>query len=449
MDRLPFLWMLLTSLALAGPLSASEQTLRVHGSNTIGERLGPALAEAWLRDAGYTRIERFAPAHDEITVRGTGPDGRIDVEMKAHGTSTGFADLLAGRADLAMASRPVAASERERGRVLGALDSAEQEAVLALDGIAIIVHPDNPLRALSLAQLRAIFSGSERDWRSLRGASGPIVVHARDANSGTWDTFRSLVLGEVGLRADARRHESTLELSRAVAADRDAIGFVGLAGIGAARAVPVADAGEAILPTPFAVAVEDYALSRRLYLYRAESASPLARDFVEYSLSDAGQAAVEGSGFISQRVGAWNAALRSDAPDEYRALVQSSERLSLNFRFGSGSHLLDSKAQRDLDRLASFMQDGERRDRALILLGFADASETVPYLALTLSVDRVDFITRELERRGVVVQRSRGLGGAAPVASNEAPEGRRRNRRVEVWLGPPQRVSGRAAQGAP
>jgi phosphate transport system substrate-binding protein len=268
--------------------------------------------------------------------------------------------------------------------------------------------------------LRAIFSGRVREWSALGVSGGGIVLHTRDANSGTWDTFRSLVLGEVGLAPGARRHESTLELARAVSVDRSAIGFVGLAGVGAARAVPIADAGEPMPASPFAVAVEDYALSRRLYLYRAAEAS--------------------------ERVEAWNAELRRDAPEEYRRLVADAERLSLNFRFGSGTHLLDSKAQRDLDRLAEFMRHETRRDRPLTLLGFADPGETVPYLALTLSTDRVDLVTRELERRGVVVHRSRGLGGAAPLAGDEGADGRRRNRRVEVWLAAPPRAT---AQGAP
>ena len=433
-DALPRLFFIALCLACITPASADEP-LRLHGSNTIGERLAPALAEAWLKSKGYERIERFAPAHDEIIVRGSGEAGSQDVEIRAHGSGTGMADLLGGRSDLAMSSRPVNAEELARGAVLGALDSPSQEAVLALDGVAVIVHPRNPLSRLTLEQLRAVFSGSLRDWSQLGHNGGPIRVLARDANSGTFETFRALVLGSTPLRADVQRYESTLELSRAVVADPAAIGFVGLAGIGEARALAVADAGEALLPTPFSVAVEDYALSRRLYLYRAEKAPALARAFVEFALSAEGQRIVDATGFVAQQVRGYRGPLRGDAPSEYRELVQGAERLSLNFRFGTGSHLLDSKASFDLDRLAGFMQRPENRDRPLMLLGFADASETVPYLALTLSNDRVDFITEQLELREIRVARARGMGGTAPVASNETPTGRHRNRRVEVWVG--------------
>lgn len=421
---------------LASVAVAQDQTLRVHGSNTLGERLAPALAEAWLAARGHARIERFAPAHDELLVRGSGPRGRLEVEIRAHGSSTGFADLLAGAADLAMSSRPVNGEEAARGRVLGALDSARQEAVLALDGVAVVVHPDNPLRQATLAQLRAIFSGTVRDWAQVGRDPGPIRLHARDARSGTYETFRSLVLGESGLHPAVRRYESTRELAQAVRADPDAIGFVGLAGIGEARALAVADAGEALLPTPFAVALEDYALSRRLYLYHAERAPPLAREFVAFALSPAGQKVVDASGFVAQQARALPSTLRRDTPHAYRALVRDAERLSLNFRFGTGSSLLDSKAQVDLERLAAFMRQPGQQGRELRLLGFADASEIAPYYALTLSNDRADLVAQQLGARGVAVRRVRGMGGAAPLAGNHSASGRQRNRRVEVWLGP-------------
>jgi phosphate transport system substrate-binding protein len=261
------------------------------------------------------------------------------------------------------------------------------------------------------------------------------VLHARDANSGTWETFRTLVLGSAELRSGARRHESTAELAQAVASDRGAIGFVGLAGIGETRALAISDGGAAMPPTRLGVAVEDYPLARRLYLYRPEPASALAQDFLDFALSPAGQVVVERSGFVPQQVRGYNAPPRQDVGDEYRALVDGADRLSLNFRFDTGSSLLDSKALRDLDRLGAFMRQPDHRGRSLILLGFADANEISPYQALALSNDRADFIASCLEERGIAVRRVRGLGGSAPVASNDSHAGRHRNRRVEVWLG--------------
>ncbi|MBB5209412.1 substrate-binding domain-containing protein [Chiayiivirga flava] len=425
--------LLASLLAFAAPASAVER-LRVHGSNTIGETLAPALAQAWLGTRGCGAVTRQDRAPGEFVLSGAACG--IEIEFATHGSSTGLKDLMAGATDIAMASRPVSPEEVERAGALGRLDMAPQEAVLALDGVAVIVHPDNPLRRVRVDQVRALFDGSARDWSAL-GGSGPVRVHARDEASGTWETFRTLVLGEHTLRADATRYESTAALARAVAADRNAIGFVGFAGIGPARALAIADAGVAMAPQPLRIAVEDYALSRRLYLYRPAQAGALARAFVDFSLSAAGQRIVEQVGFVSQDIRAFGDAVREDAPDDYRALVRGAERLSLNFRFNRNGQLLDSKTERDVARLAEFMQREANRDRRLLLLGFADPDETSAYLERALSNDRVDYIAGLLERLGQPVHVLRGMGGSAPLASDTGAQGRLRNRRVEVWVGPP------------
>jgi phosphate transport system substrate-binding protein len=426
---------LLLCLALLLPAALCAQTLRIHGSNTIGARLAPELVEAWLRARGYERIERAVPATNELTLRAERGGDRLVVELHAHGTSTGFADLVADKADIAMASRPASAADVTQAAALGALDSPAQEAVIALDGVAVIVHPSNPLRSLSLAQVRDVFTGRVRDWSTLGAGGGRIALHARDEQSGTWETFRTLVLADQALRADSARYESTQALAAAVANDPLAIGFVGVSGTGGARALAIAEAAHALAPEPFTVAVEDYPLSRRLFFYTPAAATPEARDFVDFALGAEGQRVVEATGFVAQDVRPYRVATRDDAPAEYLAMVRGARRLSVNFRFGVGSRLLDGKVMRDVDRLAAFMREPEHRDLPLLLLGFADESETSPYLAVSLSNDRVDLVARLLEDRGVPAHRSRGMGGTAPIADNATPQGRQRNRRVEVWVG--------------
>lgn len=429
-------FLLLAALLAASTTAAATERLRIHGSNTIGEKLAPALAEAWLATQGCGAVTRKELVPGEFVLAGAVCG--IEVEFATHGSSTGIKDLMAGSADVAMASRPVAPAEVERAASLGKLDMAPQEAVLALDGVAVIVHPSNPLRSLRVDQVRALFDGDVRDWSAFGGAgSGAVRVHARDEASGTWETFRGLVLGERTLRADATRYESTAALARAVAADPNAIGFVGFAGIGPARALAIADAGVAMAPQALRIAVEDYALSRRLFFYRPAQPTPLARAFVDFSLSAAGQRVVEDIGFVSQDIRAFADAVRTDVPDDYRRLVDGAERLSLNFRFNRNGQLLDSKTQHDVARLRDFMQRPENRDRRLLLLGFADPDETSAYLELSLSNDRVDYIAGLLEHLGQPVHVLRGMGGSAPLASDTGALGRLRNRRVEVWVGPP------------
>lgn len=409
-------------LAVAGP--ALAQPLRIHGSNTVGERLMPALVEAWLGEQGHSGVRREPQALDELVIR-TG-DG-VSVQLHSHGSSTGFADLEGRRADLAMSSRPITEAERQR---LGDV----REIVIALDGLAVIVHPSNGLAQIELRELRRVFAGEISDWSQLGGRAGRIALHARDDRSGTYDTFRSLVLGSAPLSRQAQRYESTEALAAAVARDPNAIGFVGLAGVAGVRALTVADGAGARAPSAREVAVEDYALARRLFLYAPARMDARMQSLLSYALSDAGQRIVESTGFVSQRVQAFEPELPADAPGEYRELVQGARRLSLNLRFDEGSIGPDSKALADLERLAEFMRQPAQQGRFLLLVGFADAGEVTPLQAEALSNDRADQVADRMEGLGLRPRSVRGMGGRLLLSADDSPRGRARNRRVEVWV---------------
>lgn len=429
------------------PLEAAELSLRLHGSNTIGEKLAPALVEGWAAERGWSGGEwREMAAEERTRVFARGSDS-LRIEIKSHGTGTGLAGLLGGEADLWMASRPAKAEElAEATPKLGRLDAPEQEHVLALDGLAVIVYPANPLQGLTVAQVRDVFAGRIRDWGELGGSPGPIRLYARDDKSGTFDSFKSLVMGDARLHDGAQRFESTSGLSRAVADDRNAIGFVGVAGVGDARALALADAGtRALPPARFNVATEDYVLSRRLFLYRSARSTALARDFIEYAHSTGGQERVEKTGFVAQRIAPVALPLRRDAGEEYAALTASAQRLTVNFRFATGASYLDGKALRDLDRLARYLNGGVAPNSELVLIGFSDANEVNTYQAIAMSIDRADYVANQLLRRGVVPRQVRGVGQVAPVASNDSDQGRARNRRVEIWLRPRMQAAASAA----
>lgn len=420
-------------LLLAGTAGAATR-LCLSGSNTVGQKLAPALVRAWAAQQGWTLRSTLQPALDETRLTLATPQGPLVVDVLAHGTSTGFAALRDGTCDLWMASRAVRDDEVREADRLGKLFEQGLEHVIALDGLAVIVHPSNPLASLTVAQVRDVFAGRIRDWSRLGGPPGAIALHARDDRSGTYDTFRSLVMGEAAL-GDALRYESTEQLAAAVAADPRAIGFVGLAGVGRARPLALSERGTVpMAPTPLSVATEDYVLSRRLYLYSAARPRAEARALLDFAVGPSGQAVVADVGFVPQDI----RALAQPAPDnpDYRALVAGARRLSLNFRFGEGAAVLDNKAVEDIGRLARFMAQPGQAGHELLLVGFADRSESTPYLALSLSNDRVDLVAAELRAQGLRVARQRGLGQIAPVASNDTPQGRLRNRRVEVWVRP-------------
>lgn len=420
--------------AVPVPDAGPKPWLCLTGSNTIGEKLAPRLVEAFARARGLALIERRDTATDEATLRFGGQGKELEAVLRFHGTGTGFAELRDRRCDLWMASRPAKAEELEAPGFRN-LRSAEQEAVVALDGLAIIVHPDNPVSELTRDEVRDVFAGKLTDWSQLGGRAGPIRLHARDDASGTFDTFKTLVLGEVPLASNAMRHESTTELSRLVSVDSFAVGFVGLAGAGKNRALRIRDGNApAMAPSAFNVATEDYALARRLYFYTRAERSPEVSEFIAFAQGETAQQSVAEIGFVPMSLTTRSISPRADAPTEYMALVDSAQRLSLSFRFGSGQAFLDSRAARDLDRLADFLRDPTRADMEVILIGFAEPAEFMPIVSIGHSMDRADIVAQQLVERGVVVRYVRGFGPALPITAGSGEPARAKNRRVEVWL---------------
>jgi len=428
--------LLLTLIPLA--TLAEPSHLRVQGSNTIGAALLPALVQGQLRAQQATAIEQQPGKlanETVITARDAlGQPMRIDIA--AHGSSTGFVALGRGEADLAAASRPVNDREARQLRALGDLRAAAAEQVIGLDGVAVIVHPDNPLPQLTTRQLAQIFSGQIQRWEQLGIAGGAIHLYARDDRSGTYETFKALVLEpqHEELSAVARRFESSDDLAAGVSTDRQAIGFSSLAAVHGAKVLAVAEGdAPAMLPQRALVASEDYPLSRRLYFYLPANPRPQAKALAEFAQSPAGQAIVAQHGFVSQQIKAQPVPPQAGMPPRYRTLAQQAQRLSVNFRFQEGSASLDNKALRDVQRVAEYLRQAGKLQSKTVLVGFGDPKET-PGRAALLSRLRAQAVRRELARDGVAVLEVTGMGDELPVAGNELEQGRLRNRRVEVWV---------------
>jgi phosphate transport system substrate-binding protein len=422
------------------PLPADERSvLRIQGSNTIGAKLAPALAKGLLEQQGLSAIEvRPGPVQNEQSISGRTDDGRlVTIDVAAHGSSTGFVALHGGSADLAASSRPIKDSEVNALAALGNLKSRDAEQIIAIDGLAIILHPSNPIAALRIDQLARVFAGEIDDWAQLGGGRGPIHLYARDDNSGTYDTFKELVLASHGkaLAASARRFESSEQLSDLVSQDPLGIGFIGLPYVRQAKALAIA-AGDshAMPPSETLIATEDYPLSRRLFLYNQPNQQNLwAKALVRFAHSPRGQAIVAQNGFIAQTVQAVRVTPSRAMPSAYQALARDAKRLSVNFRFAEGSATLDNKAQRDLERLLDYLKSQGKLQHQVVLVGFGDAKAD-PARAELLSKLRAMAVRRDLAKQGVIFRDIIGLGDELPVAANDADEGRIRNRRVEVWV---------------
>ncbi|MCY1414488.1 Phosphate-binding protein PstS precursor [compost metagenome] len=428
--------LLLTNHACA---ETPAPVLRIQGSNTIGAVLGPTLVKGMLQQQGLEAIQVKASTNaNEQQVSGLTAQGEvIRIDVAAHGSSTGFSALASGQADLAASSRPIKDCELVALDAHGDLQSPEAEQVIAIDGVVIIVHPDNPLQQLDTAQLAAIFSGQIKTWEQLGAGRGPIHLYARDERSGTFDTFRTLILDPQGQRlsAHAERLEASEELSRRVSQNRLAIGFIGLPYVHKSKALAIRDGdSQAMLPTQALIASEDYPLSRRLYFYLPpDNRNPWAETLMRFTQSDQGQDLVAASGFVAQRIQPMHVPAVDGMPASYRQLSENAMRLSLNLRFSEGSAALDNKARADLDRLFTYLKQADKFERKVTLVGFGDAKDD-PARALLLSKLRAMAVRRELVRQGVILRDLLGMGAQLPVANNDQDQGRVRNRRVEVWV---------------
>ncbi len=425
--------------AAALPVPDQGPALRIQGSNTIGAALGPALVKGMLEHQGLQAVhsEPGDGANEQRVIGKTRQGKTVTVEVAAHGSSTGFSALKKSNADLAAASRPIKDSELVDLEPLGDLKSPEAEHVIAIDGLAIILNPQNPLNTLNTEQLAQIFNGEVSHWEDVGGVDGAIHLYARDDQSGTYDTFKELVLNRRGkpLAVAAKRFESSEALSDAVSHDPQGIGFIGLPYVRQAKALAIVDGdSQPMLPVTSLIATEDYPLSRRLYFYLPPSnRNPWAKALVDFTQSGKGQAIVAANGFIAQQVQAIAVEPRASMPEDYQSIVRDAQRLSVNFRFEEGSASLDNKARQDLQRVVAYIKSHGKLDKQVTLVGFGDAKND-PQRAALLSKLRAMAVRRELVKSGVVLRDIRGFGAQMPVAANTADEGRIKNRRVEVWV---------------
>lgn len=409
--------------------------IHIQGSNTLGARLVPAWAEQYLESLGLEDVQtRQLARENELEVFGLYQNREISIRIAAHGSSTGFRALASGDAQVAMSSRPIKDSEASNLAQLGNMRKLESEHVVAIDGLAVIVHPSNTIDSLTIEEISAVFSGQIDNWAELGGADRKIDILARDENSGTWDTFNSLVLSGKKLSSSARRFESNDQLSDLVANSVNAIGFVGLASVRESKALAISDSyTQPLLPEVIQVATEDYPLARRLYFYTAENQSnPRTRDFVKFVQAKQAQTKVDDIGFVSLNPRLSERTDVYEGPESYRVLAENAQRLSINFRFSAGSASLDNRAMRDIERVVAYLNSENAKGKHVQLIGFGDLKQK-EQRAVLLSKLRASEVKAALFRQGVVSETVIGFGTHMPVASNLG-NNRHKNQRVEIWL---------------
>jgi phosphate transport system substrate-binding protein len=276
------MWVLLLVLAMAGCSRQAQQanSLQIKGSDTMVN-----LGQAWA--------EEFMKVNPSVSVAVTGG-----------GSGTGIAALLSGTCDIAELSRELKPEEIAMAREKG---FEPRQVTVALDGLAVVVHPANPISRLTMDQLAAIFSGAVTNWKEIGGSDLPIVVLSREVNSGTHVYFKEHVLrrGErdsrVEFAANALMLPSSQAIADEVAQNPGAIGYFGMGYITAkekALAVAKDAASPFVAPTIENVVSQAYPISRPLLMVTRGQPQGRTADFLAYVLSPAGQGIVARIDFV-------------------------------------------------------------------------------------------------------------------------------------------------------
>ncbi len=436
----------------------------ISGARTMSDVLMPALLEAFARNSGMD-MKRITRSDEDFTYVLQERGRRRDIaRFTFHGRTSGegFADLVAGEADMIMALRKIGEDEArmmsEAGH--GTPGHGMTMRVIGLDGIVAVVSRENPLGRISPEDLARLFSGEIENWRDLGGPDAPIALHGRQSGSGLMEAFRRRVMQPAGKKIANGRitwHDSNADLVDAVAADPSAIGITSYSERGNAKALALAGrCGFEIRPTAFNLKSEDYPLTAPLFLYLPARRLPkTARDFVKFLDTEPAQRVVQWAGFVDLRpvgismemqgerlANAILAAGRDTGLSDLRRLVETMKdmrRHSITFRFEEGSLRLDAQSQANVESLSRLMEGGGLSGLAITLAGFTDGEGSAK-ANMAIAKKRAEAIRDALLARMPSLGAGSGrikvmsFGEAMPMACNEEEWGRRVNRRIEVWI---------------
>jgi len=255
--------------AIVFPVSANAESLTIRGSTTVL----PIAQKA---------AERYMNLHREA-----------NISVSGGGSGTGVKALLDGSVDIADASRPMKGKEVKIAQKRGI---TPYEHIIARDGIAVIVHPKNPISALTRAQIKEIYTGKLKNWADLGDLNKEIVVVSRETTSGTFECFNKIVLKKAKVTAYSLLQAANAGVLQTVAQSEGAIGYVGIGYLDKRiKAIQV----EGVYPTVATVIDGTYPISRPLFMYTNGKPEGLCARFINFVLSPKGQKIVEEEGFVA------------------------------------------------------------------------------------------------------------------------------------------------------
>jgi phosphate transport system substrate-binding protein len=261
---------LIVLACLIGNQARGAATLHIEGSTTVGP-----IADGF--------VEVFKQMY---------PDVMITVNKS--GSGTGAAALIDGRCDIATMSRFMEPQEFKNAIAKGVFPVAN---AIAMDGVCVIVHPSNPINALSTEQVRNIYLGKIKNWSQLGGPDLPIVAITRDTSSGTYETFENFVMKKQKMAPSVEYVSSNPQAFARVKSTTGAIGYVGFGFVQTGvKAVTL----DGIKATKQTIISGKYPIARPLFMFTNgyPKLGSMTYKFVTFYLTERGQEVIEDKGFV-------------------------------------------------------------------------------------------------------------------------------------------------------
>jgi phosphate transport system substrate-binding protein len=236
-----------------------------------------------ITESGSTTVQ---PLAEKLAAAFTEENPDVEIIVQGGGSSQGFKEVVDGISDIGALSRELKTDEK--GQVV--------EHVIARDGIAIVVHPSNPVSNLTKEQVRDIFAGNITNWNEVGGPNQEIVVISREEGSGTRGAFEEIVMEGELITEDAIIQNSNGAIKTAVAGDQYSIGFLSFGYLDSSvKALSINGTPATVENAKSSV----YPIVRPLLFVTKEEPEGLVKEFIDFCLSEEGQAIVEEEGYLS------------------------------------------------------------------------------------------------------------------------------------------------------
>ena len=258
-------------LVAAGAVAHAEEKLVLDGSTTVGP-IAKAFAETYMRQ-----------------------NPGVNITVSESGSGNGAKALLNGTCDIANLSRHLKDTEQKAMEEKGVKPVAH---VVAFDALPVIVHPSNRVKGLTVDQVRDIYTGKVTNWKEVGGGDQAIVVISRDTNSGTFETFKDMVLGkDAKIIGSAEYAGSNGGVRQRVQMTKGAIGYAGLGFVD--RSVKALEIN-GVAPSAETVIAKKYPISRELFMFTngEPKAESLAAKFLGLSQTEKGKEIIEEIGYV-------------------------------------------------------------------------------------------------------------------------------------------------------